>query len=102
MVEIVEERLNEITSPFLNRLVELNTILTPQEIEALKDLLATHNIPFEATDVDLLAPEKREELLLRMAPHNRTTVRSRKSIYRSGVLRKNSELPDWGQYRRLS
>jgi DNA-binding CsgD family transcriptional regulator len=33
MVEIVEERLNEITSPFLNRLVGLNTILTPQEIK---------------------------------------------------------------------
>ncbi len=33
MVEIIEERLNEITSPFLNRLVGLNTILTPQEIK---------------------------------------------------------------------
>jgi DNA-binding CsgD family transcriptional regulator len=33
MLEIVEERLNEITSPFLNRLVGLNTILTPQEIK---------------------------------------------------------------------
>jgi DNA-binding CsgD family transcriptional regulator len=33
MVEIIEERLNEITSPFLNRLTGLNTILTPQEIK---------------------------------------------------------------------
>ncbi len=33
IVEIVEERLNEITAPFLNRLVGLNTILTPQEIK---------------------------------------------------------------------
>lgn len=33
MVEIIEERLNEITSPFLNRLSGLNTILTPQEIK---------------------------------------------------------------------
>ena len=33
MVEIIEERLNEITSPFLNRLNGLNTILTPQEIK---------------------------------------------------------------------
>lgn len=33
MVEIIEERLNEITSPFLNRLTSLNTILTPQEIK---------------------------------------------------------------------
>jgi DNA-binding CsgD family transcriptional regulator len=33
MIEIIEERLNEITSPFLNRLSSLNTILTPQEIK---------------------------------------------------------------------
>ena len=33
MVEIIEERLNEITSPFLNRLTGLNAILTPQEIK---------------------------------------------------------------------
>ena len=33
MVEIVEERLNELTSPFLNRLAGLNSILTPQEIK---------------------------------------------------------------------
>jgi DNA-binding CsgD family transcriptional regulator len=33
MVEIVEERLNELTSPFLNRLTGLNSILTPQEIK---------------------------------------------------------------------
>lgn len=33
MLEIVEERLNEITSPFLNRLAGLNAILTPQEIK---------------------------------------------------------------------
>lgn len=33
MVEIIAERLNEITSPFLNRLTSLNTLLTPQEIK---------------------------------------------------------------------
>lgn len=32
MVEIIKERLMEITSPFLNRLSSLNQILTPQEI----------------------------------------------------------------------
>ncbi len=33
MVEIIAERLNEITSPFLNRLTSLNSVLTPQEIK---------------------------------------------------------------------
>jgi DNA-binding CsgD family transcriptional regulator len=33
ILEILEERLNEIASPFLNRLGSLNTILTPQEIK---------------------------------------------------------------------
>lgn len=33
LLEILEERLNEIASPFLNRLGSLNTILTPQEIK---------------------------------------------------------------------
>jgi DNA-binding CsgD family transcriptional regulator len=33
MVEIIQERLNEITSPFLNRLSSLYAILTPQEIK---------------------------------------------------------------------
>lgn len=32
MVEIIRDRLNEIISPFLNRLTSLNIILTPQEI----------------------------------------------------------------------
>ena len=32
LVEIIKERLNEIISPFLNRLNSLNVILTPQEI----------------------------------------------------------------------
>jgi len=32
LVEIIKERLNELTSPFLNRLSSLNVILTPQEI----------------------------------------------------------------------
>lgn len=32
MLEIIQERLNEIISPFLNRLSALNIILTPQEI----------------------------------------------------------------------
>lgn len=34
MVEIIEERLNEITAPFLNRLTALHQQLTPQEIKA--------------------------------------------------------------------
>lgn len=33
VIEIIEERLNEITSPFLNRLSSLHSILTPQEIK---------------------------------------------------------------------
>ena len=33
MVEIIEERLGEVTSPFLNRLSSLNAVLTPQEIK---------------------------------------------------------------------
>ena len=33
MVEIIEERLGEITSPFLNRLSSLYAVLTPQEIK---------------------------------------------------------------------
>lgn len=33
VVEIIQERLNEITSPFLNRLSSLYAILTPQEIK---------------------------------------------------------------------
>jgi DNA-binding CsgD family transcriptional regulator len=33
VVEIIQERLNEITSPFLNRLSSLHAILTPQEIK---------------------------------------------------------------------
>jgi len=33
LVEIIAERLNEITSPFLNRLTSLNAVLTPQEIK---------------------------------------------------------------------
>jgi len=32
MVQLIEERLNEVTSPFLNRLSSLETIFTPQEI----------------------------------------------------------------------
>jgi DNA-binding CsgD family transcriptional regulator len=31
-VQLIEERLNEVTSPFLNRLSSLETIFTPQEI----------------------------------------------------------------------
>lgn len=33
IVEIIAERLDEITSPFLNRLTALNNVLTPQEIK---------------------------------------------------------------------
>lgn len=50
--------------------IKLLILTTCPQCQALKDLLVTHRIPFEAIDVDLLAPEEREELLLRMAPHN--------------------------------
>ena len=50
--------------------VKILVLTTCPQCKALRDLLAAHKIPFEATDVDLLAPEERKELLLRMAPHN--------------------------------
>ncbi len=33
LVEIIEDRLNEVTSPFMNRLSSLHSLLTPQEIK---------------------------------------------------------------------
>ena len=50
--------------------VKLLVLTTCPQCKALRALLTTHKIPFEATDVDLLAPEERKELLLQMAPHN--------------------------------
>ena len=50
--------------------IRLLVLSTCPQCKALGDLLTAHQIPFEATDVDLLAPEERKELLLQMAPHN--------------------------------
>lgn len=50
--------------------IQLLVLTTCPQCKALKDLLTAHKIPFEATDVDLLAPEERKELLFQMAPHN--------------------------------
>ncbi len=53
-----------------NPKIRLLVLTTCPQCKALRDLLTTHKIPFETTDVDLLAPKEREELLLQMAPHN--------------------------------
>ena len=50
--------------------IKLLVLTTCPQCKALRDLLTTHKISFEATDVDLLAPEERKELLRQMAPHN--------------------------------
>jgi glutaredoxin len=50
--------------------VKLLVLTTCPQCKALRDLLTTLGIPFESTDVDTLAPEEQQELLLQMAPHN--------------------------------
>jgi glutaredoxin len=51
-------------------IVKLLVLTTCPQCQALKELLTTHKIEFEATDVDMLPPEERRELLRRLAPHN--------------------------------
>ncbi len=51
-------------------MIKLLVLTTCPQCKALRELLTTHKIPFEVTDVDTLAPAEREELLRRMAPHN--------------------------------
>ncbi len=51
-------------------IVKILVLTTCPQCKALRNLLTAHKIPFQATDVDLLAPEERKELLLQMAPHN--------------------------------
>jgi glutaredoxin len=50
--------------------VKILVLTTCPQCKALRYFLTAHKIPFESTDVDLLSPDERKELLLRMAPHN--------------------------------
>lgn len=49
---------------------KLYVLTTCPQCQALRNFLTSHHISFEATDVDLLAAEERDELLRQMAPHN--------------------------------
>lgn len=51
-------------------IVKILVLTTCPQCQALKNLLSSHKIAFEATDVDMLAAEERKELLRQMAPHN--------------------------------
>ena len=50
--------------------VKILVLTTCPQCQALKNLLTANNILFESTDVDMLAPEERKELLQQMAPYN--------------------------------
>jgi len=50
--------------------VKLLVITTCLQCKALKDLLISHNVDFESTDVDLMFKDERDELFAAMAPYN--------------------------------
>lgn len=50
--------------------VEILVISTCPQCKALQDMLASHDVPFRAVDIDLLAKKEREELLTQITPHN--------------------------------
>ena len=51
-------------------LVKLLVLTTCLQCKALKDLLSEHGVSFEATDVDLLVKDDREELFAEMKRYN--------------------------------
>lgn len=50
--------------------VKLLVLSTCLQCKALMELLQQHQVPFEATNIDLLEQQEREDLLRRMEPFN--------------------------------
>lgn len=50
--------------------VRIFSLSTCVHCAALKKLLQRHGIPFEFTDIDLMAKEERREFLKEIAPYN--------------------------------
>jgi glutaredoxin len=50
--------------------VKLLVLSTCLQCKALMELLREHEVTFEATNIDLLEQQEREELLRRMEPYN--------------------------------
>ncbi len=50
--------------------IRLLGLSTCPQCRALRELLDSHHIGYEATNVDLLPPDERAEVLREMAPHN--------------------------------
>ena len=52
------------------REVKLLVLTTCLQCKALKDLLTTHNVEYESTDVDLLVKDERDALFAEMKEYN--------------------------------
>ena len=50
--------------------VKLLVLTTCLQCKALKELLTTHNVDYESTDVDLLVKDERDEIFAEMKDYN--------------------------------